>query len=290
MMHQATSLFRASKTRNARTQEQLKSSLLVYKRPPQNSENRESRYHQTYDVDLPQASVRLLEPIVRSLSGDRRDVDPSRRLLFTVGMWREGTQHIYRCCFVQPEIASATCSFPVVRKPEVVLSLESVCEALPDATPCTVSKAKNFPQISGRMTPYVVENLSFEVSWGFANICRSRFLFISTAAEEQLLLTLSRSCIDILKPYVPDYGACVFDAKTSSYKITVRPDPKDNMNEPNKNTCMYIYGDGSFSLLGKPSRMPRVCECFRDALASVSVSPSWSRFVNRLVAVDQDNR
>jgi len=142
---------------------------------------------------------------------------------------------IYRCCFIQPEIASATCSFPLVGYPEVLMALETVCNALPDVVPCTVFKKSR--QISGRMAPYVANRLPFKVSWGFANMCRSYFLFVYTSADSQMLLTLSRPCLDTLKPYFPDYSICVFDDGRSAYKITVKPELGDKMNEPNKNTC-----------------------------------------------------
>ncbi|KIW35742.1 uncharacterized protein PV06_11919, partial [Exophiala oligosperma] len=102
-----------------------------------------------------------------------------------------------------------------------------------------------------------------------------------------VLKSISRQCMDILRAYFPDYSTCVYDVKTSSYKITSAPDPSDNRYEPNKNTCIHVYGDGSFRLQGKPSRMPRVCSAFRDALLSVSESRSWNSFVNNLRLVEQ---
>jgi hypothetical protein len=284
-MSQQTSHFRTTKTRNARSQEQLRSSLLAYKQSSRRA--RASSYHQTYGTQLPQVSVNILAPIISGLIGANTAINANVRSLYTIGIWREDTSAIYRCCFIQPEISSTTCSFPISWKPTVSDALHSVCKAFPDAMPCTLSTKNRQPQLSGRMTPYVVNMLPFEVSWGFANISGSYILFVRTSdTTGQDLLVPSRKAIMILKPYFPEYSVCVFDVKTSSFKITVSPDVTKNQNDANKNTCMYIYGDGSFRLQGKPSAMNRVCSSFRDAVHAVAESNSWNNFVGELISAD----
>lgn len=286
-MSQSTSLFRTTKTRTSRTQEQLNSRLLIHKQSHSRPTETSNSLHQTYGVNLPVASIKLLEPIIHSLTGSNFDIEPSYRTLYTVGIYREQCESIYRCCFIQPEIASATCSVPIYRKSEVLLTLNEITDRFSEAVPCTISDAQKRPQLSGRMTPYVVDALSFDVTWGFANICRSYFLFIHTKIESQTIYVMSKLSIEILKQYFPSYSVCVWNPKTSSYKITVSPEPGDNMNDPNKNSCLYLYGDGSFRFNGKPSKMTRVAESFKEAIDTISESISWSSFVNRLTPLNQ---
>lgn len=281
-----TSLYRTTKTRNARSQEQLKSSLLVHKQ----STSKKAQiplYHQTYGILLPEPSVQILTPIISALTGTKPVIKRENRSLYTIGIWIEDTSTIYRCCFVQPEIASANCSIPLGWKSTAEDAINSLSEIFPNIIPCSMSTKKNkLPQILGRMTPYVANMLPFKVTLSFANISGSYFLFVRTDdSQGQIILTLSRNAVAVLQPYFPSYSACVFDVNTNSYKITAVPDTVKNMNEPNKNTCMYIYGDGSFRLQGIPTAMIRVCESFKDALHTIARSSSWNSFTSKLVPI-----
>lgn len=287
-MAQQTSLFRTSKTRNSRSQQQLKSTLLAQKHSAYTKISNEEQYHQSYTIPLPATSVELLQPLLDGLTGEHQPIDVERRSLYTIGVWRERSEVVYRCCFVQPEIASATCSFAKSWRPTVEYAIEQVCEAIPYATKCSLSSAARSPQISGRLAPYVVDSLPFKVTWGFANICKSYFLFIVTDMDGPHLMSLSSQCMEILRPYFPEYSICVCDS-TTAFKITVTPEPSSNANEPNKNSCMYVYGDGSFRYQGHPSAMKRVCKSFRDAIMSISESKVWHNFVGRLNLVPQDD-
>ncbi len=283
-MSQQSSLYRTTKTRNAKHQDQLRSSLLVYKQSNPNRTD-ETSYHQTYGVPLPEPSVNILNPVINGLTGMNIEMNIYTRSLYTIGIWRENTNTIYRCCFIQPELSSATCSMPASWKSTATDALNSVSNEFPDAHPCTLHTRNRFSQLSGRMTPYVVEKLPFEIkSWGFANISLSYFLFLKTDdISGSTLLTLSRDAIEILRSYFPSYSVCVYDVNTNSYKVTVAPDDNGNINEANKNTCIYIYGDGSFRLQGRPSMMMKVCSGFRDAIHSIAKSNSWNSFTSKLI-------
>ena len=282
------SLFRNTKTRNALSQRQLRSRLLVHKQSVLKKPD-VSSYHQTYGISLPKVSIEILTPIISGLTGAHFVVDPDKRLLYTIGIWREDTNAIYRCCFFQPEISSMTCSFSSVWKQTAEEALTIITNSLPNAMPCTMNSMSKLLQLSGRMTPYIVDILPFQVSWGFANISGSYLLFLRTDDEMgQSILAISRGAMIILKPYFPDYSACVFDVKTGSFKITVVPDTTRNMNEANKNTCMYIYNDGSFRLQGKPSVMNKICRSFKDAISAIAISNSWGSFTAKLVSVNSE--
>lgn len=287
-MSHSASLYRTTKTRNARSQDQLRSGLLVHKQSTLKKSNTSS-YHQTYGVSLPRVSIEILSPIISGLIGMSADIDPDKRSLYTVGIWKENTDTIYRCCFIQPEISSMTCSFSSAWRLTVENALDNISNDFSDAVPCTLSNKNRLLQLSGRMTPYVANILPFQVSWGFANISGSYFLFLKTDdTTGQSLLSLSRNAMSILKPYFPDYSICVLDVKTNSYKITVVPDIVKNMNDANKNTCMYIYGDGSFRLQGKPSVMNKICRSFKDAIDAIAISNAWINFSNKLIPAKQE--
>lgn len=287
-MPEQTSLFRTSKTRNSRTQEQLKSTLLAYKQSPHTKITSNEQYHQTYAVPLPKVSIDLLQPLLDGLTNGIQPVDPETRMLYTIGTWNEGSDAIYRCCFVQPEIATCSCSFSSTWKPTAEDVLYEVSEMFPNANPCNLSKAIKYPQLSGRMTPYVVEHLPFSVNWGFVNICRSYFLFIVTDIEGPHLMSISKFCMEILQSYFPEYSTCIRDS-TTAYKITVEPDPGGNINEPNKNSCLYVYSDGSFRYQGHPNSTKRVCQSFKEAIMNISKSRAWGNFVNKLNTVPQND-
>ena len=182
------------------------------------------------------------------------------------------------------------CSFPAYKKQKAMLALSKTAEAFSEAIPCTVFNAKNKSQLSGKMASYVVNKLQFEVSWGFVNICKSYFLFIYTSEKLQKVYMISKECIDVFRPYFPSYSACVYNIKMSVYRITVAPDPKSNMNETNKNSCMYIYAVGAFRFNGRPDRMQRICSCFKEALDTISQSGSWVIFASRLVSLNQKDK
>ena len=168
-MSQSTSLYRTTKTRNARSQDQLRSSLLIHKQSIVKKSG-PSPYHQTYGIPLPQPTIDLLTPVVSGLAEANAGINPEFRSLYTIGIWREDTSTIYRCCFIQPELASCTCSVPSAWKSTVENALDTVSSNLPGAMPCTLSTRTKLPQLSGRMTPYLVDALQFKVSWGFANV------------------------------------------------------------------------------------------------------------------------
>lgn len=295
IMSTGTSLFRATKTRSAKSQQQLKSSLLQYKNRAEEEADAETQYSQTYNVPLPQASVSILQPIVSALATGYSDINPGTRALFTIGVWREECEAIYRCCFVQPELSSTTCSFGLAHLSEARAALTRISEMFPDAPTCTINtrpfnggRTISRPQLSGRMTPYVVDDVSFDVKWCFANVSKSFLIFIRTDENGQKLLCMSASAMHILQRHFPSsYSTCVYDERTSSYKITVSPDPDTNMLHSNKNTCMYVYGDGSFRFQGLPHVMPKICSSLKEALFDLSSSITWRNFTSLLIPINR---
>lgn len=279
----ATPLSRSTKGRYVKTQDRLKSSSLQYKqqRTPLNSDR--SVYLHTYNVSLPSASASILSYVVRGLTNGGAAVNTRSRELHTIALWATGHDNIYRCCFVQPEVSSSTCTLPSWLSADVMHAIETISEAIPGAEPCSFELRKTI-QLSGRMTPYVIDEIDAHTraQWGYGNIAKSRILFLCTSMTGPRVMALSNKCMEILTPYIPNYGVCVRSGSPPSYKITVRPENDGRDATANKNTSMHIFGDGMFKFLGKPSRMEQVATCFRDAILAVATSRAWPTFIQSL--------
>jgi len=137
MMSQSTSLYRTTKTRNARSQDQLRSSLLVHKQSILKRAE-EVLHHQTYGVPLPKTPIDILTPIVSALTGSSTVINAETRPLYSIGIWRENTNTIYQCCFIQPEISSMTCSISAAWKPTAETTLNDISHIYPNAVLCTL--------------------------------------------------------------------------------------------------------------------------------------------------------
>ena len=127
--------------------------------PPLLARVPEPSYHQTYNTSLPQPSIDILSSVMSGLVGISPRINAEVKSLHTIGIWREDTNTIYRCCFMQPDIATMTCSIPIGWKSTAEDALNIISSRFPDAPPCTIMTRQKLPQISGRMTPYVVEML-----------------------------------------------------------------------------------------------------------------------------------
>lgn len=207
------------------------------------------------------------------------------RSIHTVGVWANSQGHICRCMFVQPELASATCSIPSSKLRAAELARRSVVHDIPFAEECRIGpptgRPRATPQVSGRMAPYVISRAGLEnvATWGFANICKSRIIFSISTGDKYSTLCYTRLSLLLLKNFMPEYAACIYDDNMSCYRITVSPDYGDNSAEPNKNTSLVIYSDGTLKLQGKPTAMERVCTAFHEATHGISQSRSWESFL-----------
>lgn len=254
---------------------------------PSGDEN-DNFYEHTYSENLPHASVNILAPIVEGFTDSSQPVNAQYRELLTAAVWINDLDSITRCCMIQPEIASATCTVPLSYHKFLLSCKNTVSERHPAAPECSISTVKTVVQVSGRMAPYIIDEarLTDDCRWGFVNACKSKILFIHTDEAGVQVLTLTRQATAMLKPYMPDDTACVYDDAMSCYKITVTPELQDENSDANKNTCLVLYGDGSIRLQGTPSKTLRPCASFRKALISISSSRMWYRFLRQLSVLD----
>lgn len=277
-----TSLFRSSKTRSSRSQEQMKSQLLPNKQQYEPLYNDRSLYLNSYNIPLPSSSIVLLKNVISALTGEEAVIGVENRDVHVIGAWVGGLDSMVRCCFIQPELTSAVCSVPLNTYARYEMAKNIVCDSIPGATPCTVKSATKVVQISGRLAPYVVDEVGVINCWTFANIAKSKILFVCTDNNGSHILTLSSKSMQMVKEYMPLGSVCVYDVKTSGYKITVSPKGSGDMRAANKNTCMIVYGDGAFKFLGIPSDMSAVATSFRKAITSIMSSMQHSMFITSL--------
>ena len=280
--------FRNTKTRNVQSQTTLRTAT---RRSPTGTRAPDV-YQHTYGVPLPEASYGIMLPCIRGMTGGMSAPNMSMRALHTLGVWANSKGHLCRCAFVQPELASATCSIPASKLQAAEVAKRSVVFDIPFAEECRIGpptgRPNGTPQISGRMAPYVVSagRLEDVASWGFANVCKTRLLFIMSTDSDKYVLCHTRFSIMLLKRFMPEYAACIYDDNMSCYRITVSPDSDDNGAEPNKNTSLVLYGDGTLKLQGKPTGMERVSMALRESLFSISRSKQWERFLMSMSEVD----
>lgn len=239
-------LFRKTKVRQTRSQQQLLTASRNHRPAAPDNSLTGPLLHQTYAIPLAQETIGILSPVLRALTDAPVDIDPCTRLLYTIGIWHEGGDRIYRCCFYQPELSSATYTVSRDSANEIRTAAAATAEELPGAVPC-IPRGR---QLSGRMAPYVIDCSNTSGRWTFANLAKSYLLFVLTEPHGARVLRISHQSMSLPKPYFPSYSICVMDAATTSYKITARPDSSANMNSPNKNTCMKVHADGSFKLQG----------------------------------------
>lgn len=277
-----SSMFRSSKTRSSGTQSQLLSKSLKLKQEYSHDDPDRSIYECTYDISMPLVSVQILRPLMSGLIGGTPRVNTEVRETHTVGLWTVGSLAVYRCCFVQPEISSATASTLAHRYERAKLATHIVSESINGAIPSTVICHSKKVQMSGRLTPYVIAEMDVDCDWTFANIAKSRFIFICTDDNGSHVASMTRRSLEIIRAHKPDNTAIIDDVSTKAYKITARPVESTQADEPNKNTCMVVYPDGAFKVTGKPESMRAVGEGFRAALHTVAASRSWPLFVKSL--------
>lgn len=286
-MYSATT--RSTKSRNVTTQERLKSRSNKHKQQKDPLDPTRSIYFHSYNVPLPPSSVSLISPVVRGFTSDGIAVNSAYRELHTVGLWATGVDTITRCCFVQLELSSATCTLPKYMANDVQAMVAKVTKQLPGSDPPGVF-VRRAVQISGRMTPYVIDGLEAgeRAEWGYVNLAKSRMLFIHTSTGGTRILTLSLHSMEILSQHTPPHCACVLlgGDKQPQYKLTAAPDSTNIGDTANKNTSMHVFSDGMFKILGKPSCTQAVAACFKEAVHSVAASRRWGAFIQSLQALD----
>lgn len=248
------------------------------------TETNEDVHQQTYALPLCDSSVAILNSIVLPLTGNESYVDRGHRMLHTMFVWDHPDNRRIRLMFIQPELCTAMANTSVAN----LRVLSNARERLskwpnnPEQGGITASTSKC--QVKGRLATYIVDEagLTGQVSWDHFNAAKARFLFLVTTPTSCSLRALSRASLNMLRSFVSGDVAITFIESMTAFKVTAAPGCGENGEDANKNTCIFVFCDGTFKVLGKLSSVSASCMGFREAIVSVSKSVMWGKFVATL--------
>ena len=248
-----------------------------------------SVYTNTYDTNLPSTSTDMLDNIIYPMTGCNSRASTETRKVFTVAILEYEQRRRVRICFVQPEVSSATGNTPRSASSMLSDAKARLVKAYNNPTPGRIAVSSKKCQIAGRLAPYIVEEsgLSRHVSWSYFNASKSRLVYIVTSPEHARLMSLTRDTISIYQSFCVQDCAIVYVPTTKCFKITVAPEEDDDSDDPNKSTCIFLYHDGTFKVLGTPHKSYKVCKLFRETIIRAHTSSMHSRILDTL-CVAQD--
>ena len=79
----------------------------------------------------------------------------------------------------------------------------------------------------------------------------------------------------------------VYASEMRCFKVTASPDESETTVSPNKSTCMFLYCDGTFKVLGTPHKSYRVCSLLRDTILRAYSSFMCSAVLSSLVPLEE---
>lgn len=103
-----------------------------------------------------------------------------------------------------------------------------------------------------------------------------------TSPGDVKLMSLTKETIAIYQGFCVQDCAIVYIASTKCFKITAAPDEDDRSENLNKSTCMFLYCDGTFKVLGTPHKSYKVCKLFRDTVIRAHRSSMHLRILSTL--------
>ena len=195
----------------------------------------------------------------------------------------EGQKRV-RMCFLQPEVSSAIANASSSLSTALNSSRARLLKMPNNPSPGRISVSSKKCQVSGRIAPYVVQDsdLSSFVSWSYCNASKSRFLYVVTSPGLVELMSPTKETISIYQSLCVADCAIVYVPTTRCFKVTASPEEDDTSSDPNKSTCIFLYCDGTFKVLGTPHKAYKVCKLFRDTVIKAHTSPMHSRILATL--------
>jgi hypothetical protein len=206
------------------------------------------------------------------------------RKVFTAAVLEYAEQKRIRICFIQPEVSTATGNTVRAFSSTLNDARARLLKIHENPTPGRIATSSKKCQIAGRLAPYIVEEsgLSGSVSWGYFNASKSRLIYVVTSPEHVELMSLTKETISIYRSFCVQDCAIVYVPTTKCFKITAAPEEDDNSDLPNKSTCIFLYLDGTFKVLGTPHKSYKVCKLFRDTIIRAHTSSMHSRILDTL--------
>jgi hypothetical protein len=75
----------------------------------------------------------------------------------------------------------------------------------------------------------------------------------------------------------------VYVSTMRCFKVTSSSDDLVPNDDPNKSTCIFLYCDGTFKVLGTPHKSYKVCSLFRETVVRAHSSSMAKTIISSLV-------
>lgn len=278
-------MFRHSTKQNVRTQDHLRK--VASKALDKDRQILcDSVYTNTYDTTLPEPSVSMLDNVVVPLTGCSSSTSRDTRLIHTIALFDYQGMSRVRMCFLQPEVSSATAVTSSSYAGVMNNSRASVAKELNNPSLGTITASKEKCQIAGRLSPYIVERsgLSQSVTWSYFNASKSRMFYCVSSPDGYEMMSMTKETISLYQSFAdPRDCAMVYVSSMKCFKVTASPEETDINDNPNKSTCIFLYCDGTFKVLGTPEKSYKVCMHFRRAVIGAHSSSMGSAIYRSLV-------
>lgn len=281
-------MFRHTTKQTARSQEKLKSNASIALEKDRQLLCR-SVYHNTYHCNLPPASIDMLNNVVMSLTACGSEVDGTSRKVHTLAKFVSPGVSATRVCFLQPEVSSATAVSRSALASVINKARDRAVGTFNNPSPGRVTVSKEKCQVIGRLAPYIIHmsGLTREVTWTYFNASKSRIFYVLSSPDTIEMMSLTKETIHIYQGFCGPDCAIVYVSNMRCFKVTASPDDQDNDDSPNKSTCVFLYCDGTYKVLGTPHKSYRVCSMLRDTMVKAHTSPMCSRIERSLVKLEE---
>jgi len=250
----------------------------------------DSIYTNTYDAELPDTSVEILNNIVAPLTGCNSFACKETRKVFTMMLLEYADFARLRILFIQPEVSSATANTSSTFSGTLNSSRSKLLESPNNPSPGRIATSTEKCQVAGRLAPYIVAGcgLSSSVSWSYCNASKSRFTYAITSPDKVELMCPTKETISMYQAFCVEDCAIVYVPTTRCFKVTASPDEGDCSEDPNKSTCIFLYCDGTFKVLGTPHKSYKVCKLFRDTVICAHLSSMHAKILDTLTSFGDD--
>jgi len=281
-------MFRHTTKQNVRSQERLRRNAVAAL-----DRDRQilcgSVYENTYSSPLPEASKSMLNNVVMPLTGCNSEVSGERRLIYTVAKFDHSGRFRLRVSFIQPEVSSATAAVGSAYSEHLNRARSQATRELNNPAPGRIAVSREKCQVAGRISPYVVElaGLGPATNWSYFNASKSRMFYVMSSEGGVELKSMTRETISIYQSFRVKDCAIVYASDMRCFKVTAAPEDTETSEDPNKSTCIFLYCDGTFKVLGTPHKSYKVCALFRDTVLRAHLSPMSPRVVASLVPLEE---
>ena len=277
-------MFRSTTKHDVRSQDELRSLALKSFTRTEDTHNNDI-YATTYGIELPRGSLELLNKVILGLTCNCSTANSSRRTMHTMIRGKLGDTSIIRICFLQPEVVTSTAHLPPHLNDDLVREQTVFVSAPPFPSPGRVRKLSRVSEVSGRLSPYIVEaaSLNSVATWSYSNITRSKFVLTLTTHYSYQCMGMTYDSIRIISSFKDPNVSFRYDENLRHFCANISPPEGKGVLGVGNNTSLIVYSDGSFRVNGSPSASYDVCRAFSDCVTRLFSSAMMEVFLKSLV-------